>query len=484
MSKPVAVTTPTARPAVDLGGFAAIVGARHVVTAPADMAPHLREARDLYQGVARAVVKPATTEEVAAVVRHARQLGLAVVPQGGNTGLVGGQIPGGDIDAIVLSLTRMDRVREIDPLTDTMTVEAGLTLLKVQELAEQADRLFPLSLASEGSCTIGGNIAANAGGTAVLAYGNTRDLVLGLEVVLADGRVWHGLNKLRKDNTGYDLKDLFVGSEGTLGIVTAAVLKLFPRPRSRATAFCAVETPAAALDLLTLARRQAGSALTTFELVPRIGVEFVVKHIPGARDPLSDVSPWYVLLELSSPAESGLDEIMEGLLEAAIEGGLVADAAIAASLDQRAAFWTLREALSEVQKHEGGSIKHDVSVPVALIPQFLDEAIACVTAMVPGCRPVPFGHMGDGNIHFNVNQPAGSGDPAEKAAYLDQWDAMNAAVHAIVARHGGSISAEHGVGRLKRDLLPGFKDPVALDLMRAVKRAVDPDGLLNPGAVL
>ncbi|MGV2979924.1 FAD-binding oxidoreductase [Camelimonas sp. ID_303_24] len=484
MSKPVAVTTPIARPVIDLSGFAAIVGARHVITAPTDMEPHLREARDLYQGVARAVVKPATTEEVAAVVRHARQLGLVVVPQGGNTGLVGGQIPGGEIDAIVLSLTRMDRVREIDPLTDTMTVEAGLTLLKVQELADQADRLFPLSLASEGSCTIGGNIAANAGGTAVLAYGNTRDLVLGLEVVLADGRVWHGLNKLRKDNTGYDLKDLFVGSEGTLGIVTAAVLKLFPRPRSRATAFCAVATPAAGLDLLMLARRHAGSSLTTFELVPRIGVEFVVKHIPGARDPLSEASPWYVLLELSSPAEGGLDEIMEGLLEAAIESGLVSDAAIAASLDQRAAFWTLREALSEVQKHEGGSIKHDVSVPVAVIPQFLDEAIACVTAMVPGCRPVPFGHMGDGNIHFNVNQPVGSGDPAEKAAYLDQWDAMNDAVHAIVARHGGSISAEHGVGRLKRDLLPGFKDPVALDLMRAVKRAIDPDGLLNPGAVL
>lgn len=480
MSKPVALSTPVVRATVDLSGFAAIVSDRHVLTAPVDMEPHLREARDLYQGVARAIVKPANTDEVVAVVRLARELGLTVVPQGGNTGLVGGQIPGAEIDAIVLSLTRMDRVREIDARTDTMTVEAGLTLLKVQELAEQVDRLFPLSLASEGSCTIGGNIAANAGGTAVLAYGNTRDLVMGLEVVLADGRVWHGLNKLRKDNTGYDLKDLFVGSEGTLGIVTAAVLKLFPRPRSRATAFCAVESPAAALDLLSLAKRQAGSALTTFELVPRIGVEFVVRHIPGARDPLSDASPWYVLLELSSPSETGPDEVLEGLLESAIEAGLVTDAAIAASLDQRAAFWTLREALSEVQKHEGGSIKHDVSVPVALIPQFMDEAIACVMALVPGCRPVPFGHMGDGNIHFNVNQPVGM----DKAAFIDQWDAMNAAVHAIVARLGGSISAEHGVGRLKRDLLPGVKDPVALDLMRAVKQAIDPDGLLNPGAVL
>ncbi|MFC0283823.1 FAD-binding oxidoreductase [Camelimonas abortus] len=480
MSKPVAPTTPVVRAPVDLDGFAAIVGARNVITAAADMEPFLREARDLYRGVARAVVKPGSTGEVAAVVRHARALGLAVVPQGGNTGLVGGQIPGAESDAIVLSLARMDRVREIDPLTDTMTVEAGMTLLKAQELAEQADRLFPLSLASEGSCTIGGNIATNAGGTAVLAYGNTRDLVLGLEVVLADGRVWNGLNKLRKDNTGYDLKDLFVGSEGTLGVVTAAVLKLFPRPRSRATAFCAVASPEAALALLMLAKKQAGSALTTFELVPRIGVEFVTRHIPGARDPLSDVSPWYVLLELSSPAESGLDEMLEALLGEAIEQGVVADAAIAASLDQRHAFWTLREALSEVQKLEGGSIKHDVSVPVALVPQFLEEAVACVSGMVPGCRPVPFGHMGDGNIHFNVSQPEG----ADRDAFLGLWDAMNEKVHAIVTRLGGSISAEHGVGRLKRDLLPAVKDPVALDLMRAIKRAIDPEGLLNPGAVL
>ncbi|GGC62032.1 FAD-binding oxidoreductase [Chelatococcus reniformis] len=467
-------------PETALARFAAIVGERHVVTAPGDMAPHLKEARDLYQGVARAVLKPGSTEEVAAIVRLAREARLAVVPQGGNTGLVGGQIPTGDVDAVVVSLTRLDKVREVDALTDTMTLEAGITLLKAQEVADGIDRLFPLSLASEGSCTIGGNIAANAGGTAVIAYGNTRELVLGLEVVLADGRVWHGLNKLRKDNTGYDLKDLFIGSEGTLGIVTAAVLKLFPKPRARATAMAAVPSPKAALALLTLAKAQAGQALTTFELIPRIGIDFVIRHQPGTRDPLATPSPWYVLIELSSSQERGTEELLEGLLGEAIEAGLVTDATLAASLDQRTALWSLREGLSDAQRYEGGSIKHDVSVPVAHVPDFIAEASEAVRAFMPGCRPVPFGHMGDGNIHFNVSQPEGT----DKDAFIGRWDAMNDLVHAIVVNYGGSISAEHGIGRLKRHLLPGVKDPVALDLMRAIKRTLDPQGLLNPGAVL
>ncbi|APF36943.1 hydroxyacid dehydrogenase [Chelatococcus daeguensis] len=463
-----------------LAGLAAVIGPGNVLTAPDDILPFLREPRDLFRGEALAVVRPGSTQEVAEVVRRARAAGIAVVPQGGNTGLVGGQIPDASRPMVVLNLQKLDRIREVDALTDTMTVEAGVTLLRAQEAAEAADRLFPLSLASEGSCTIGGNIASNAGGTAVIAYGNTRDLVIGLEVVLADGRIWNGLGKLRKDNTGYDLKNLFVGSEGTLGIVTAAVLKLFPRPQGRATAFCGLSSPQAALDLLALAKAEAGGAVTTFEFLPRLGLEFVLRHAPGTRDPLGEPHAWYVLMELSSAAEAGLDDAMERILTAALERGLVDDAAIAASLDQRNAFWKLREALSEVQRHEGGSIKHDIAVPVALVPQFLEEATAAAEALVPGCRPLPFGHLGDGNVHFNVSQPVG----ADKQGFLARWEEMNEAVHAIVLRHGGSISAEHGIGRLKRDLLPAVKDPVALDLMRKLKAALDPEGLLNPGAML
>ncbi|MDJ1157785.1 FAD-binding oxidoreductase [Chelatococcus sp. SYSU_G07232] len=460
--------------------LAQIVGEQHLLTRTEDMAPHLREWRDLYRGAALAVVKPGATQEVAAIMRLATAEHLPVVPQGGNTGLVGGQIPDTSGTMLVLSLQRLDRVREVDPLTDTMTVEAGVTLQRAQEAAEEAGRLFPLSLASEGSCTVGGNIATNAGGTAVIAYGNTRDLVLGLEVVLADGRVWNGLGKLRKDNTGYDLKNLFVGSEGTLGIVTAAVLKLFPRPRSRATAFCGLASPAAALDLLTLAKRRAGGAVTTFELMPRIGLDFVLRHAPGTRDPLAAAHRWYVLIELSSQLDGGIDDSLEAILGEAIEVGSVEDAALASSLEQRAAFWKLREALSEVQRHEGGSIKHDVSVPVAEVPAFLAEATAAVEAWMAGCRVVAFGHLGDGNIHYNVSQPVG----ADKAAFLARWDELNSLVHGIVARYAGSISAEHGIGRLKRHLLPEVKDPVALALMRDLKRTLDPDGILNPGAVL
>jgi FAD/FMN-containing dehydrogenase len=457
----------------------AIVGGRHVLTG-ADMGPYLREWRDLFHGKAACVVRPGSTAEVSAIMALADAHDVPVVPQGGNTGLVGGQIPIAEGREIILSLTRMNALRAIDPAGDTMIVEAGMTLKAAQAAADEAGRLFPLSLASEGSCTIGGNLGANAGGTAVLAYGNARDLCLGLEVVLADGRVWNGLTTLRKDNTGYDLKNLFIGSEGTLGVITAAALKLWPKPKSRATGFVAVPSPQAALALLGLAREMTGGMVTTFELIPRIGIEFVVRHGAGARDPLAAPSPWYVLVELSSQAQAGVAETLEAVLAAAFEQELATDAVIAASLDQAGALWKLRELLSEVQGREGGSIKQDISVPVADVPAFLARAIAAVEALIPGCRPVPFGHMGDGNIHFNISQPVG----ADKAAFLARWGEVDEAIHAILHEMHGSISAEHGIGRLKRDLLPAVKDPVGLAMMRAIKTTLDPKGLMNPGAVL
>ena len=420
-----------------LQAFGAIIGARNLLTDTADMAPYLKEWRDLFTGKARAVARPSSTEQVAALLALARESGTPIVPQGGNTGLVGGQIPVADGREIILSLGRMDKVRSIDPVSDTIIVEAGVTLSRVQDAADGVDRLFPLSLASEGSCTIGGNLSTNAGGTAVLAYGNSRDLCLGLEVVLADGRIWNGLRTLRKDNTGYDLRNLFIGAEGTLGVITAASLKLFPKPKARATTFMAVDRPDQALALLHLARAEAGQQLTTFEIMPRFGVEVVLRHAPGTRDPLGAPSPWYVLMELSSPGADGLDVTVEKLLEAALDQGVISDAVLAASEAQRQDLWPIREAMSEVQRFEGGSIKHDVSVPVAAVPDFLAEAIATVIRMVPGCRPLPFGHLGDGNIHFNITQPEG----ADKAAFLARWDEINAAVHAVVASFHGSISA-------------------------------------------
>jgi FAD/FMN-containing dehydrogenase len=460
--------------------MAAIVGDRNVITDPDAMVPYLKEWRDLFRGTARAVVRPGSTEEVAAVVKLAAETGMALVPQGGNTGLVGGQIPTHEGKEIILSLQRMDRIRAVDAASDTMTIDAGVTLQRAQEAAEQAGRLFPLSLASEGSCTIGGNLSTNAGGTAVLAYGNARELCMGLEVVMADGRIWNGLRQLRKDNTGYDLKNLFIGAEGTLGIITGAVLKLFPLPAARATAFLAVPSTEAALELLNAAKAGAGGTLTTFELMSRFCLELVLKHGANTRDPLGEASPWYVLMEVSSQSATGLDEAVEAFLGDALERGLVTDAALAGSLGQRADFWKLRELLSEVQIPEGGSIKHDVSVPLHAVPEFIERACALVQEMVPGCRPVPFGHMGDGNIHFNVSQPVG----ADRAGFIARWSEMNAAVHAIVTELHGSISAEHGIGRLKRYLLPGVKDPVELELMRAVKQTFDPQGILNPGSVL
>ncbi len=461
--------------------FAEMIGAANVLTSPDDQAPYLTEWRDLYQGVTPMVLRPGSTEEVSAVMTYAYQNDLKVVPQGGNTGLVGGQIPQETGDEIVLSLSRLNKVRAVDPAGFTITAEAGVVLEALQNEAENVDRLFPLALGAQGSCQIGGNISTNAGGTAVLAYGNTRDLVLGLEVVLPTGEIWNGLRTLRKDNTGYDLKQLFIGGEGTLGIITAAALKLFPRPKKLEAAFVGLPDPHAALKLFTLAKAQAGPVLTGFEIMPRVGVEFCLRHLEGARDPLEGKHAWYVLMELSSGSEAfPVRDLMESILGEAFEEGLVEDAAFAQNLTQVQDFWHIRHGMSEVQKPEGGSIKHDVSVPVASIPDFLDKAMAAVEDFVPGCRPVPFGHIGDGNIHFNVSQPVG----ADKEDYLAKWDEMNTIVHGIVGEFGGSISAEHGIGRLKRDLLKDVKQGIELDLMKRIKDAFDPKGLLNPGRVL
>ncbi|ADZ71740.1 FAD-binding oxidoreductase [Polymorphum gilvum] len=461
--------------------FASLIGAANVLTEAADKAPYLVEWRDLYQGVTPMVLRPGSTAEVSAVLAHADANGLKIVPQGGNTGLVGGQIPVESGEEIVLSLGRMNRVRGIDPEGFTITVEAGVVLETLQREAEAVDRLFPLALGSQGSCQIGGNLSTNAGGTAVLAYGNTRELVLGLEVVLANGDVWNGLRALRKDNTGYDLKQLFIGAEGTLGVITAATLKLFPRPKKLEVAFVGLADPHAALALFSAAKAQAGPILTGFEVMPRVGLEFCLRHLAGARDPLAGEHAWYVLMELSSGTDAfPVRDLMEAILGEAFEKGLVEDAAFAESVAQAQAFWHIRHGMSEVQRYEGGSIKHDVSVPVASIPAFLDAAMVAVGAMVPGCRPVPFGHLGDGNIHFNVSQPVG----ADKEAYLARWDEMNALVHGIVHAFNGSISAEHGIGRLKRELLREVKSPLELDLMRRVKAAFDPNDTLNPGRVL
>ncbi len=463
-----------------LAEIALIVGAGNVLTAPEDMQSYLVEERGLYKGAARAIVRPADTAQVSRIVALCNARGVGIVPQGGNTGLVGGQIPSGAGDEIVLSLRRLDRIREIDAKANAMTVEAGVVLQRAQEEADRANRLFPLSLAAEGSCTIGGNLSTNAGGVAAIAYGVARDLALGLEVVLADGRVMSTLGKLKKDNTGYDLKNLFIGAEGTLGIITAAVLKLFPKPRATATAFIGLASPHAALDLLGLAQERAGADVKSFELSPRIGVDFVLRRGAGARDPLAAPHAWYVLMELASQTDGSLETTIETILSEAVERGFVEDAVIAASLDQRLDFWRLRELLSEAQKYEGGSIKHDVSVPISSAPAFLDDVEQAVAAAIPGARLVAFGHLGDGNIHCNVSQPVG----ADKAAFLARWSEVNAIVHGLVAKYAGSISAEHGIGVLKRDELPHVKDPVALDLMRTLKKTLDPNNILNPGKVL
>ncbi|HAH65695.1 MAG TPA: hydroxyacid dehydrogenase [Rhizobiales bacterium] len=458
-----------------------IVGEEHAIRDAEAMTPYLVEWRDRYRGKAALVLKPGETEEVSAILEHANATRTAIVPQGGNTGLVGGQIPFETGHEVVVSLERLNRVRDIDLASNTMTVEAGLVLALAQQVAASAGRLFPLSLASEGSCQIGGVLATNAGGTAVLAYGSARDLALGLEVVLADGRVWNGLKSLRKDNSGYDLKDLFIGSEGTLGIITAAVLRLFPKPAEILTCMAAMSALESAPAFFARVLERAGPMLTAFEIMPRIGVDFVLRHGSGVRDPFPSPYPWYVLFELTSPFEGdGLRRLAETLLNEGIETGEIDNAVIASSLTQAAELWRLRELMSEVQKEEGGSIKHDVAVPVARVPELVARANQLVELMIPGARPVPFGHLGDGNIHYNVSQPLGM----DRSIFLSSWETLNAAVHEIVLDLGGSISAEHGIGRLKRDLLPHVKQPLELELMRKIKSAFDPNGILNPGKLL
>lgn len=469
---------PDTSPARLLATLTERLGARHVRTDPEALAPHLVESRGLYRGHALALVEPGTTEEVAAVVAACAAARVPVTAQGGNTGLVGGGVPFG---GIVLSLNRLNRLRAVDPLGASMTVEAGMILADVQAAAEEAGMLFPLSWAAEGTARIGGGIATNAGGLAVLAYGNARDLVLGLEVVLADGRVWNGLKALRKNNAGYDLKHAFIGSEGTLGIITAATLKLFPRVLSRSVGFVGLPSARAALALFERLRSGADRGLTAFEYIPRFGLEIVLRHGIDVRAPLEGEHAAYALVELSSP-RPGADTRteLEALLAEAMEAGLVEDATIGGSAAQDAALWRLRELLPEVQKAEGGSIKHDVSLPLSRLADFLDEAEAACRAAMPGLRPCPFGHFGDGNIHFNLTQPVGM----DKAAFLAAWARFNDIVHGIVERMDGSIAAEHGVGLIKRDELARTADPVGLDLMRRLKAALDPHDLLNPGKVV
>lgn len=461
--------------------FAAIVGERHALRPQThDLTHYTHENRNLVIGRTPLVLRPGSTAEVAAIVALAAQSGTAIVPQGGHTGHAAGGAPDESGTQIVVDLRRMNAIREIDPAGNTLVAEAGVLLQSLHDAAEKHDRLFALTLSSQGSCTIGGNISTNAGGTQVLAYGNTREQVLGLEVVLPSGEIWNGLRKLKKDNTGYAMKQLFIGAEGTLGIVTAAALKLHPAPRGRAAAWIAVPSPHEALALLNDALSAAGTALTGFELIHRTPLEFVLRHVPGSRDPLPSPAQWQVLAEISSGrSEEDAQALMEAILEAGLERGLATDAVLAASLAQRDALWKLRDAMGPAQGPEGLSIKHDISVPVHRLPDFIEKAEAAIYRVMPQARPCVFGHMGDGNLHYNVSQPQG-----ERQAFEAKREAISEAVYALVLEAEGSISAEHGIGRLKRAQMHATKSPVELEMMRAVKRALDPKGIMNPGKVV
>ncbi len=459
-----------------------LLGAGGVLTAESDTAPLLTDQRELYRGKAVAVALPDTAARVAAVLALCNEMGVAVVPQGGNTGYCGGATPDDSGAQLLVSLRRLNRIRAVDALNYSLVAEAGCVLADVQRAAEQADRFFPLSLGSEGTCQIGGNLSTNAGGLHVLRYGMMRDLVLGLEVALADGRLLNTLSTLRKDNTGYDIKSLFLGAEGTLGIITAASLKLYPRMSAAATAFAAIPDPRAAVQLLARLREASGERVSAFELIPRLAVELTTRHIPGVRDPLDAPHAWYVLCELDSPRPADrLDTLLTEALEPALGAGLVADAALARNEGERAGFWKLRESIPEAQRRDGASLKHDVAVPVAAIAQFIERAGEWVRANVPDGRLIAYGHVGDGNLHFNLNQAPG----ADRAAFLARGEAIKRVIHDMVVREfGGSFSAEHGIGRLKVGELERYAPPVELDLMRAIKRAFDPNGILNPGKVL
>jgi len=443
---------------------------------PAEIAPHLEEWRSRYKGRASLLLKPSTTVEVSAILAICNETKTPVVPQAGNTGLVGAQIPFDN--EVLLSLSRLNRIRALDAADSSMIAEAGVVLEAAKLAADDKGLLLPLSLASEGSCTVGGTISTNAGGVNVLRYGMAREQVLGLEVVLADGRVLDLLRTLRKDNTGYDLKQMFIGAEGTLGIVTAAALKLFPKPAVSCTAFLAVPDVNAALAVLARLQSATGSLVNAFEILPRNGMELVLAHIPGTNDPFRVPSPWYVLCEASGA--EGLEQIFEGALAAALSDGLASDAVIACSEAQRGALWKLRESMSEAQKKEGASLKHDVAVPVARVADFLDKASAAIAAAVPDGQPVPFGHLGDGNIHFNIQAAKG----ADVAHFLARWDEIARIVHDVVRDFDGSFSAEHGIGVMKRADLARYKSPVEIDLMRALKRTLDPNNILNPGKLV
>lgn len=458
-----------------------VLGEAGLITDAERMQSYLSDWRNAYRGQAAAVLRPGTTEEVAAAVRLCAQAGVALVPQGGNTGLCGGSIPDASGAQMVLSLTRLKRIREVDVANATITVEAGVILQQLQDAAAEVGRLFPLSLGAEGSCTIGGNLATNAGGTAVLRYGNMRDLTLGLEVVLPDGRIWDGLRGLRKDNTGYDLKQLFIGSEGTLGIITAAVLKLFPALRSLTTAWVALPSPQAAVTLLGQMRGLCGDRLTGFELMSRQSLEFVLRHVAGASDPFAEGHPWYVLIELSdTQPDAALNDLLEQGLGEAFEQALVLDAVVAGSQAQVEALWALREGISEAQNHEGPSLKHDISVPVSRIPDFIARTDRALQQAFPGVRVVAYGHVGDGNLHYNISKPPGSDD----APFKVQAEAIMRVIYDSTLEDDGSISAEHGLGQSKRAAAQHYKAPLELELMRSIKQALDPAGLMNPGKLL
>jgi len=456
----------------------ALLGANAVIAEPSAMGNYLNEPRRRFHTPAAAVVLPESVEKLQALLRLADQHGIKLIPQGGNTGLVGAQVPLYG-DEVIVSLTKLNRVRKVDAAAGVMVVEAGVTLQDAHTAAEAEGMMLPLWIASQGSARIGGVLSSNAGGVQVLAYGNARELCLGVEAVLADGRLYQGLNALKKDNTGYDLKDLLVGAEGTLGIITAAVLKLYPQPAAYETAIVNVASPAEALALFQQLRERAGATLTAFELMPRLGIDMQLTHKMIEHDPSASLSPWYVLTEISVP-KGGAAGVLQAGLEAALTEGLVDDAVIAESLADRALMWTMREQMSDVQSREGASIKHDVSVPIAAVPELIAAGSAAAEKLVPGIRPCPFGHMGDGNIHFNFSQPVG----ADGKAFMEGAAPVHEAIYEIVTRLGGSISAEHGIGQLKAELLKSHKDKVALEMMRAIKQALDPKGILNPGKVL
>lgn len=468
-------------PAQTLSELARLLGADGLLTERDDLEPYLTDQRRLYRGRALAVALPRSTAAVSELLAFCNRHRIGVVPQGGNTSYCGGATPGDSGREIVIALSRLNRIRRLDPLDYSLVAEAGCILADVQRAADEAQRFFPLSLGSEGSCRIGGNLATNAGGVHVIRYGMMRDLVLGLEVALADGRVLSSLGTLRKDNTGYDLKSLFLGAEGTLGVITAASLKLFPKLRSVATAFAAVPDAGAATALLARLRERAGEQVSSFELIPRIAVELTTRHIPGVRDPLDAPYPWYALCELTSArAEDPLPELLEECLAGALEEKLVLDAAVARNERDRAAFWKLRETIPEAQRLDGASLKHDISVPVAAVPAFIEQASRWVAAHVPDGRLVAYGHAGDGNLHFNINQAPG----ADRAGFLAREQPVKRAIHDLVRDFSGSFSAEHGIGRLKVGELERYASAVELDLMRLIKRALDPNGILNPGKVL